>query len=38
MTEKLKADKEFEAAIGSFIIAFSELEFGLAFLWRYDCI
>jgi len=32
MTDIWKNDKEFKEAIGSFIIAFSELEFGLVFL------
>jgi len=32
MTDILKNDKEFKQAIGAFIIAFSELEFGLVFL------
>lgn len=32
MIDILKNDKEFKEAIGSFIIAFSELEYGLAFL------
>jgi|LakMenE01Jun11ns_1017448.scaffolds.fasta_scaffold9720268_1 hypothetical protein len=32
MTNILKNDKAFKEAIGSFIIAFSELEFGLVFL------
>ena len=32
MTDILKNDKNFKEAIGSFIIAFSELEFGLVFL------
>jgi hypothetical protein len=32
MSDILKNDKEFKEAIGSFIIAFSELEFGLVFL------
>lgn len=32
MTNIIKNDKDFKEAIGAFIIAFSELEFGLAFL------
>jgi NADH:ubiquinone oxidoreductase subunit D len=32
MTDVWKNDKDFKEAIGSFIIAFSELEFGLVFL------
>ena len=32
MTDIFKNDKEFKQAIGAFIIAFSELEFGLVFL------
>lgn len=32
MTDIIKNDKEFKQAIGAFIIAFSELEFGLVFL------
>ncbi len=32
MSDLLKKDKEFKEAIGAFIIAFSELEFGLMFL------
>ena len=32
MTDLWKNDKDFKEAIGSFIIAFSELEFGLVFL------
>lgn len=32
MTDLLENDKKFKEAIGSFIIAFSELEFGLVFL------
>lgn len=32
MSDLLKSDNEFKQAIGAFIIAFSELEFGLVFL------
>ena len=32
MTDIFENDKKFKEAIGAFIIAFSELEYGLAFL------